>query len=141
MDSLLPEELVAGKGCVKKPIMLMLILHGKIAPTLLISIISSSTQGGDGEALYSNLSLSRGFQTGSKWGVGYFLFNRQSLDSSFPLVNVTPMEYDETLQSLWKICYCFSLKGTDTILYIWRNSCQQERPENNGYVFQTDSIS
>lgn len=43
MDSRLPLGLVAGKGCVKKPIMLMLILPGKIAPTLLISIISGST--------------------------------------------------------------------------------------------------
>lgn len=43
MDSRLPESLVAGKGSVKKPIILMLILPGKIAPTLLISIISGST--------------------------------------------------------------------------------------------------
>lgn len=46
LDSELPEGLVAGKGCAKKPIMLMIILPGKggkIAPTLLISIISGST--------------------------------------------------------------------------------------------------
>lgn len=70
---------MAGKGCVKKPIMLMLILPGKggkIAPTLLILVISGSTNGGEGEALYCNLSLSRGFQMGSEGGVGFLLTGR-----------------------------------------------------------------
>lgn len=95
---------MAGRGCVKKPIMLMLILHGKIAPTLLISIISGTTEGGDGAAFYCNLSLSRGISTGSEGIGGYCLLNRQSPGSSFPLVDATQMEYDETLSSLWKIC-------------------------------------
>lgn len=103
-DSCLPEGLVAGRGCVKKPIMLMLILHGKIAPTLLISIISGTTEGGDGAAFYCNLSLSRGISAGSEGIVGYCLLNGQSPGSSFPPVDATQMEYDETLSSLWKIC-------------------------------------
>ncbi len=98
---------MAGKGCVKKPLMLMLILPGKggkIGPTLFISIISSGTQGGDGEALYCNLSLSRGFQMGSEGGVGNSLLKGQSLDGSFPPLNATQMKYDEIIRSLWKIC-------------------------------------
>lgn len=39
-----------------------------------------------------------------------FLTGR-SLDSSFPLLNATQMEYDEILPSLWKIC-CW-LQGND----------------------------
>lgn len=91
---------MAGRGRVKKPIMLMLILHGKIAPTLLISIISGTTEGGDGKAFYCNPSLSRGISVGSEGIVGDCLLSGQSPDSSFPLLDATQMEYDETLSSL-----------------------------------------
>lgn len=80
--------------------MLMLILpgeNGKIALTLLISIISGSKQGGKGEALYCNLSLFIGFQMGSEGGAGYSPLNGQSLDSSFPLLNATQMVNDTML--------------------------------------------
>lgn len=81
--------------------MLMLILRGKIAPTLLISIISGTTEGG--KAFYCNLSLSRGISVGSEGIVGDCRLNGQSPDSSFPLLDATQMEYDETLSSLWKM--------------------------------------
>lgn len=102
-DICLPEGPVAGRGRVKKPIMLMLILNGKITPTLLISIISGTTEGEDRKAFCSNLSLSRGISVGSEGIVADCLPNGQSPDSSFPLLDATQMEYDETLSSLWKM--------------------------------------
>lgn len=83
----------------------MLILRGKIALTLLISIISGTTERGDGRGfLLATRDPSRGISTGSEGIVGYCLLNGQGPDSSFPLVDATQMEYDETLSSLWKIC-------------------------------------
>lgn len=115
--------------------MLMLILPGKggkIAPTLLIPIISGTTQGGDGEALYCNLSLSGGFQMGSEGGVGYSLLTGRALTTQL----YCEMKQGCNMMKYYNYCgkYIISCKRINTVFFnIWRRARQQDKPKTDDY--------